>query len=158
MPCENPGRFPDIVHYGGVGKTHWWDASLALPRHTGGTVSRRPPLRTPGAHIIAVPVRPGSCPIRAWVIHIELAIQRKCLERIARFRAQGRTILLVAHEMTLIRDICDDALWLRTGRVAGYGPVHEVADQYEAAAEAESRGPLPIGPPATLDTVESELR
>src|SRR5438132_13144083 len=37
----------------------------------------------------------------------DLAFQRKCLQRIAQFKAEGCTILLVSHDATLIQQLCD---------------------------------------------------
>jgi ABC-2 type transport system ATP-binding protein len=43
------------------------------------------------------------------------AFQRKCLERVARFQREGRTILFVTHAADLVRRICDRALVLDHG-------------------------------------------
>jgi len=51
----------------------------------------------------------------------DLAFQRKCLQRIARFKAEGCTILLVSHDATLIQQLCDEVLWLRGGRLVAHG-------------------------------------
>jgi ABC-type polysaccharide/polyol phosphate transport system ATPase subunit len=49
------------------------------------------------------------------------AFTRKCLDKIGEFRRRGRTILLVTHSLGLVEKMCDEALWLRKGRVAGEG-------------------------------------
>jgi ABC-2 type transport system ATP-binding protein len=46
------------------------------------------------------------------------AFQRKCLDRIAAFQADGRTILFVSHALDLLERICDRAVVLDHGRVA----------------------------------------
>ncbi|EIV93987.1 ABC transporter ATP-binding protein [Frankia sp. QA3] len=43
------------------------------------------------------------------------AFQRKCLAKIAEFRAQGRTILFVTHSLDLIENMCDRILVLESG-------------------------------------------
>jgi ABC-type polysaccharide/polyol phosphate transport system ATPase subunit len=43
------------------------------------------------------------------------AFQRKCLERVARFQREGRTILFVTHAADLVRRICDRAFVLDHG-------------------------------------------
>ncbi|WP_163551382.1 ABC transporter ATP-binding protein [Candidatus Frankia alpina] len=43
------------------------------------------------------------------------AFQRKCLAKIAEFRAQGRTILFVTHSLDLIENMCDRILLLESG-------------------------------------------
>lgn len=43
------------------------------------------------------------------------AFQRKCLERVAKFQREGRTILFVTHAADLVRRICDRAIVLDHG-------------------------------------------
>jgi ABC-2 type transport system ATP-binding protein len=43
------------------------------------------------------------------------SFQRKCLERVARFQREGRTILFVTHAADLVRKICERALVLDHG-------------------------------------------
>jgi lipopolysaccharide transport system ATP-binding protein len=43
----------------------------------------------------------------------DASFQRKCLQRIAQFKAEGCAIVLVSHDTTLIQQLCDEALWLR---------------------------------------------
>lgn len=43
------------------------------------------------------------------------AFQRKCLERVAKFQKEGRTILFVTHAPDLVRRICDRAIVLDHG-------------------------------------------
>ena len=45
------------------------------------------------------------------------AFQRKCLERVARFQREGRTILFVTHAADLVRRICERALVLDHGEL-----------------------------------------
>jgi homopolymeric O-antigen transport system ATP-binding protein len=104
------------------------------------------------AFAVAVHVEPEVLLIDEVLSVGDISFQRKCLERIARFRCRGGTILLASHEMAVLRGICDDALWLRAGRVAAYGSIQTVAEQYEAAVEKESGRPMPVGQPASLAT------
>jgi len=83
----------------------------------------------------------------------DLAFQRKCLDRIAQFKAQGCSILLVSHEASLVRDLCDEALWLSAGRLMLQGPAGSVVDKYVAQVEGdgqteESKGQHLTGPHA----------
>lgn len=67
----------------------------------------------------------------------DLSFQRKCLDRIARFKAEGCSIILVSHEASLVRELCDEAMWLSSGRLMAYGPADAVVDQYVEETEAE---------------------
>ena len=56
--------------------------------------------------------------------------QRKCEERLARFHARGVTVLLVTHDMELMRSTCSRAVLLEQGRVAAIGTADEIAELY----------------------------
>lgn len=86
----------------------------------------------------------------------DIAFQRKCLQHIANIRANGCAIMLVSHEPTLVRDLCDDVLWLRGGRVVAHGAADAVVTEYIAEMEAETRRRTPRaqGPSRTAAGVE----
>jgi len=62
------------------------------------------------------------------------AFQEKCRDRIAEFRRQGVTILLVSHDLEQVCTHCHRALWLERGQVKALGPATEVAVAYRAAS------------------------
>lgn len=64
----------------------------------------------------------------------DYAFQRKCFERIARFKAEGCTIILVSHDTDVVREVCDEALWLDGGQLKSQGRPAEVVEQYLQAA------------------------
>jgi lipopolysaccharide transport system ATP-binding protein len=68
----------------------------------------------------------------------DIAFQRKCLDRIARLKANGCTIILVTHDVGALEQLCEEALWLRAGRVEAYGPSETVVARYLAEADSES--------------------
>jgi len=61
----------------------------------------------------------------------DAAFQRKCEGRMEAFKAKGVTILLVSHDMDLIRETCSRAVFLQHGRIVATGPTNEVVDEYE---------------------------
>ncbi len=58
------------------------------------------------------------------------AFQHKSLERIQSFKAEGATILLVSHSMTMIEQMCQKAAWLDHGEVIACGDATSVVDRY----------------------------
>ena len=88
----------------------------------------------------------------------DLAFQRKCLQRIAQFKAEGCTILLVSHDATLIQQLCDEVLWLRGGRLVAHGDPEVVVGQYVAEMTAETRRRTPAKRPALRTPTGTELR
>jgi len=70
----------------------------------------------------------------------DLSFQKRCIERMYEFRASGVTIVFVSHDPGRIRELCDEVVWLRGGRVAASGPPMEVTARYvQSQAEAARR-------------------
>lgn len=63
----------------------------------------------------------------------DLRFQKKCMDRLTKFRESGCTGLIVSHAPEQIVDLCDDALWLHEGRLVAFGSAEEVASQYMEA-------------------------
>ncbi len=88
----------------------------------------------------------------------DLAFQRKCLDRIAQFKDEGCTIILVSHDANSIQQLCDEALWLRRGKLVAYGPADVVAGQYVEEMSAETRRRTPATHPVMRTPAGAELR
>lgn len=68
------------------------------------------------------------------------AFQRKSSERIEAFRQKGVTILLVSHNMSLVKQICQRAAWLDQGKLMDVGSVDIVVDRYlQSVRDKENR-------------------
>jgi len=59
--------------------------------------------------------------------------QRKCLERIRRFQAEGRSIVFVTHAPDQMTQMCDRALVLESGQPLFTGDAREAANVYRRA-------------------------
>jgi lipopolysaccharide transport system ATP-binding protein len=62
------------------------------------------------------------------------SFQLRCLDRIQKLKQQGVTIILVSHDLTQVRKLCDRAIWIDEGRVRAEGPVEPVLSEYAARA------------------------
>jgi len=60
----------------------------------------------------------------------DVAFQKKCLRRMNDAAREGRTIVLVSHNMLSIEALCTQAVWLHGGRVMGTGEPHRIISQY----------------------------
>jgi lipopolysaccharide transport system ATP-binding protein len=61
----------------------------------------------------------------------DLEFQRKCLGKIEQVsREQGRTVLLVSHNLSAISSLCTHALYLKSGTVLAYAETAAVVAQY----------------------------
>jgi ABC-2 type transport system ATP-binding protein len=60
------------------------------------------------------------------------AFQKKCQERMEKFRRQGTGILFVSHSMDDVQRVCERAIWIDGGRIIASGPSAEVVHSYLA--------------------------
>ncbi len=107
---------------------------------------------------IAVHVYPDILLIDEALSVGDIAFQRKCMQRIDHIKASGCTILLVSHDPALIGEQCDDAMWLRGGRLVAYGPARHIADQYQGEGKNETERRTPREWPVLHTTMGTELR
>ena len=67
------------------------------------------------------------------------SFQKKCVQWIENFLANGGTLLLVSHSMYHIQKLCRHACWLHEGRIHQLGDVFDVTQDYLAWHERKSR-------------------
>ncbi len=65
--------------------------------------------------------------------------QKKCVERIEKFRNNGCTILFCSHSLYHVQRLCDTALWLHQGQPRALGPTTEVIASYEAHVRVQQQ-------------------
>ena len=56
--------------------------------------------------------------------------QRRCNEKFAELKEQGRTIVVVSHALGVVRTMCDSAAWLEHGVVKDVGSPAKLIDTY----------------------------
>ncbi len=61
--------------------------------------------------------------------------QRKCNEKFAELRSNGKTIVLVSHGLAAVQNLCDRAAWFSHGRLMRIGPPREVIEAYTETVE-----------------------
>jgi ABC-type polysaccharide/polyol phosphate transport system ATPase subunit/ABC-type polysaccharide/polyol phosphate export permease len=71
----------------------------------------------------------------------DAAFEDKCLQHFDRLKEEGRTIVLVTHDMAAVERHCDRAMLLDRGRVAEIGAPDEIARAYERDNAAEKAPP-----------------
>jgi ABC-2 type transport system ATP-binding protein len=60
----------------------------------------------------------------------DAAFEKKCEARMEEFKKKGVTILLVSHNLDLIRTTCARTLFLHHGRIVAIGPTDDVVAEY----------------------------
>jgi ABC-type polysaccharide/polyol phosphate transport system ATPase subunit len=124
-------RFDAIVDFAGVGV--FIDAPLR-------TYSSGMSLRL--AFSIAVNLEPQILLADEVLAVGDAEFQERCLESVRVAARSGTTVLFVSHDMRAVAKLCNRALWLDGGRIAGLGDVAEVTTAYDGSWHAiEPSGP-----------------
>ncbi len=72
----------------------------------------------------------------------DAAFQQKCYNRIREFQRSGRTIVVVTHNLDIVKDIATRAVWLDGGRVRVDGAPTDVVHEYLKAARVDQEEKL----------------
>jgi teichoic acid transport system ATP-binding protein len=65
--------------------------------------------------------------------------KRRSQQRIEEIREQAGTVLLVSHQMSHIRSMCDRVIWIHRGELRADGPVEEVLERYEEVTQLPAK-------------------
>jgi lipopolysaccharide transport system ATP-binding protein len=69
----------------------------------------------------------------------DAAFQKKCLGKVGEVASGGRTVLLVSHNMGIVREVAESAVWLSEGTIKYRGTASEAVRTYLASGmETES--------------------
>src|ERR1700727_2575927 len=63
----------------------------------------------------------------------DAAFQKKCIHKMQDVTKQGRTIVLVSHQMNSMRRLCNRVTWIDAGKIRMDGPADGVVNAYETA-------------------------
>ncbi len=74
------------------------------------------------------------------------AFQRKCMDKIRQFQAEGRTIILVSHSAAQVMEVCDQGVVLRNGEVAFVGSASEATKIHREILEGKRKESVEAGP------------
>jgi homopolymeric O-antigen transport system ATP-binding protein len=132
--CEARARLDDIVAFAQL--EEFIDSPLRT--YSSGMVTRL-------AFSIASNVDPDVLMVDEALSVGDISFQQRCIDRLHEFKRAGVTIILVSHDPNRIRDLCDEVMWLRGGRVAAYGPPMEVTARYVQSQAERTISSTPAG-------------
>ncbi len=112
-------RIEQILEFAGIGDA----IDNPLKTYSSGMRSRL-------AFAIAVHVDPEVLLVDEVLGVGDESFRQKSKQRMEAMIRSHRTVVIVSHSMSTIKNMCDDALWLDAGRVVAQGPAVDVADQY----------------------------
>ncbi len=110
------------------------------------------------AFSVAVHIKPDILLVDEVLAVGDVAFQQKCLDRIAQFQANGCAILLVTHDLSLVRELCDEVIWLHRGQIMGRGPAQVITTEYTADMLTESKMRTPANYPTIVTPSGTHLK
>jgi lipopolysaccharide transport system ATP-binding protein len=76
------------------------------------------------------------------------SFQKKCIQWLEAFRANGGTLLVCSHSMYHVQTLCQRALWIHHGKAQRYGEVFDVTREYLTYHEEKRRNELAAPQPS----------
>lgn len=64
----------------------------------------------------------------------DVTFREKCLQRIKRMSAEGRTVIFVSHHLETLRELCPRTIIMDHGRIQHDGPTADVLEHYQHPA------------------------
>ncbi len=87
------------------------------------------------------------------------AFQKKSGERMREFKERGKTIVVVSHDMNVIRNFCDRVVYLREGKIIEQGSTGRVINRYIEDVQAQLiKGGANLGVTHEWGSREVEIR
>ncbi len=121
-------RMPDIIEFAGIGDF----IDQPVKTYSSGMYVRL-------GFAVAVSADPDVLLIDEVLAVGDRAFTRRCLDRLARMRRRGVTMVLVSHDLDLVTSFADRALYLEAGRPVAMGPVDAVVARYRSDAAGDRR-------------------
>jgi len=112
-------RFDEIVEFAGI--TNFIDEPVK--NYSSGMYVRL-------GFSVAINVDPDVLFIDEVLAVGDEAFQRKCNEKFAALRQQGKTIVLVSHGLSSVQNLCDEVAWFSHGQLMQVGDPRTVIEAY----------------------------
>jgi lipopolysaccharide transport system ATP-binding protein len=119
--AEIKSKFEQIVEFAEVGKF----IDTPVKRYSSGMYVRL-------AFAVAAHLEPEILLVDEVLAVGDLAFQKKCLGKMGSVAQEGRTVLLVSHNMEAVLGLCPRSLWIDKGGLRADGPSREVVRDYSA--------------------------
>jgi lipopolysaccharide transport system ATP-binding protein len=119
---ETAAKFDEIVEFAELGES----IDSAIQTYSSGMLARL-------GFSVAVHTRPDILLVDEVLAVGDLNFAIRCHKKIAEFRNEGGSIILVSHSPYMVRTNCERAIWLEKGEIQQIGDVHGICDAYELA-------------------------
>ncbi|MCX6349124.1 MAG: ABC transporter ATP-binding protein [Candidatus Aureabacteria bacterium] len=118
-------KFESIVDFSGLGRF----IETPIKFYSSGMIVRL-------GFSVAVEVDPDVLLLDEVLAVGDESFQKRSGRRIQEFKDAGKTIVVVSHDMNVIRTFCRRAIHLEQGRIVSQGPVGDVVDGYVERVQA----------------------
>ncbi|WIB78901.1 ABC transporter ATP-binding protein [Curtobacterium sp. MCPF17_002] len=112
-------KFDEIVSFSGVG--HFIDQPVK--NYSSGMYVRL-------GFSVAVAVTPDVLVVDEVLAVGDATFQKRCRTKFKEMKEEGRTVILVSHSMSTVKDMCDDVAWLNEGELKMIGKTNDVVKAY----------------------------
>jgi ABC-type polysaccharide/polyol phosphate transport system ATPase subunit len=68
----------------------------------------------------------------------DMAFQEKCMDEFEKYRENGRTVILVTHDLLAAASYCDRLMLINDGRIVGMGKADEIVKKYSEIIDTEN--------------------
>jgi len=119
-------RFDEIVDFAGIGDF----IDEPVKNYSSGMYVRL-------GFSVAINVDPDVLLVDEVLAVGDEAFQRKCNEKFAELRNNGKTIVLVSHGMSSVQNLCDRVAWFSHGHLMQVGPPNEVIEAYVETVQVD---------------------
>lgn len=120
--AEIDKKFDEIVDFSGVEKF----LDTPVKRYSSGMYVRL-------AFAVAAHLEPNILLVDEVLAVGDIAFQKKCLGKIKEVSAEGRTVLLVSHNMDSLTRLCDRAILFEAGQLKSDGAIIDIVQAYLTA-------------------------
>lgn len=141
---ETEARFDEIVDFSGIGVF----IDTQVKYYSSGMYVRL-------AFAVAVHTDPDILLVDEVLSVGDETFQAKCLEKIRSFQAEGRTIILVTHNLGQVIDLCDRAVLLNRGSMVFDGAPREAVSVMRDFLEGRRSGAVFEGPHAEAGSIDA---
>jgi ABC-2 type transport system ATP-binding protein len=119
-------RFDHIVEFAGVGDF----IDMPLRTYSTGMVARL-------GFAVATDARPEILLVDEVLSVGDADFQRRSADRMVRLQEEGDAVLLVSHDLNVVRARCHRVAWLEHGQLRALGPTEAVVSHYDAETRTE---------------------
>lgn len=81
---------------------------------------------------IATEVRPDILIVDEVLAVGDHKFQKKCDDRLLKMVENGTTAIIVSHDIKVVKDVCNKAIWLEHGKIKKMGNAQEICAEYDA--------------------------